>query len=875
MNRFSARFAVATLTAAAWLVIPDANAGAVVLQAHIGTSFGAMSIPKGGNTTLSFSISNPNPGGGLTNIGFTDPLPSGLVLNIAGTNDCGGTLTVTTSSLTLTGASLGGGQLCVISGYEVIGTSAGVKTNSATVTSSAGTGNTAQASLTVVAPPEPSTFFTDADGGGSPDWINLDDTATVDVGVTNPNATAALTGVGLTDTLPAGLIVANPNGLVTGGSCGADKVTALPGSHTIGLSGVSLAPGPDDPNSICAIVVAVTGIQNGRQTNTTGIVTSTEGGPAAPATASIGVFGPGPRVYWGATFNSVASGLVQFARLDGSVGSAVGRHDGSGGVEGTAIDAAADRIYWMDAANSHLTWSTLDDRTFGTVSAAGATISGPEGLAIDPTHGLIYWANSAGTHPISFAHLDGSGGGNLNVAGATAGVAAGPAIDLVQHRIYWANPSGNKISYAALDGSGGGDLPTTGATVDAPTGVTIDESAGRIYWANNGANKISYAKIDGSGGGGDLDTTGATVTAPFGIAIDPATGTVYWPNQVTDGAISYSGPGGNGTLSTPGVTPTAPSYPSLLYPPQPVGVPTVTGGGKPGAQLTCSATWAPDMLGSFLYRVPHTVSYQWQRDGTDINGANTASFDAPSNGTYTCRVTGRNAAGTAVQTSDGHDIATLSAVNITSPAALFQLGAHVTVSYSANDSAEPSAVTYDVQYQRAHWDGTFGSWTPVATRTTSTAKTINGAAGYEYCVRVRAHDTAGNVSAWTTRCTAIPLDDRALSAVTHNWTRTTASGTYHSTLTTTDTKGAKLQLAGAQVDDVAVVVTKCPTCGKVGIYLGGTLWDVVDTHATTTHNEIVLVTGEFAPRATTIVLRAMTAGRHVLIDGLGIARTTQ
>jgi hypothetical protein len=870
--RFSTRFVVAALTALAWFTVAAWPAGAVVLPAHISVSFGALSIPKGGATTLSFSISNPNPGGGLTNIGFTDTLPSGLSFNVAGTNDCGGTLSETSSTLTLSGVALGGAALCVVSDFEVIGTTAGMKTDSVTVMSSAGSGNTATADLTVVAPPEVSTFFTDASGGGSPDWIHLGDTATVDVGVTNSNTASSLSGVGLSDTLPSGLVVANPNGLVTGGGCGPGTVVAVPGSHTIGLSGVTLAAGPSDPNSVCAVVVAVTGTQNGLQTNTTGIVSSTNGGSAAPTTASIGVFGPGPRVYWGATLSGAASGLIQFARADGSVAATVGTHVGSGGVEGTAIDAAAGRIYWMDAANSRISWSTLDDSAHGTVYAAGANITAPEGMAIDPLAGLLYWANAGGTHPISFAQLDGGGGGNLGVAGATAGVAAGPAIDAAQQRIYWANPSGNTISYANLDGSGGGDLVTSGATVNGPTGVTIDAAAGRVYWANENADKISYANLDGSGGA-DLDTTGATVTAPFGVAVDPATGRVYWANQTSVGSISYAGPGGNGTLTTPGLTPTAPAFPSLLFPPQLDGAVTVTGGSKPGAKLTCAASWAPDLLGSFLYRVPQTTSYQWQLNGADIAGAHAATFTTAANGTYACQVTGTNEAGTAQQASAGHQVATLSAVKLTSPSALFQLASRVVVSYSAHDSVGVSAVTYDVQYQRAAWDGGFGSWTSLLSGSRKTSATINGAPGHEYCARARAHDAAGNVSAWNTGCVVIPLDDRALSLATRHWTRATSAGSYHGTLTTTSTQGAKLRLSGAHVDNIALVVTKCPTCGKVGIYLGGTLWDVVDTHAATTRKEVLVVIGQFAGRVTEIVLRAMNAGRHVLIDGLGIART--
>jgi hypothetical protein len=47
--------------------------------------------------------------------------------------------------------------------------------------------------------------------------------------------------------------------------------------------------------------------------------------------------------------------------------------------------------------------------------------------------------------------------------------------------------------------------------------------------------------------------------------------------------------------------------------------------------------------------------------------------------------------------------------------------------------------------------------------------------GGDYCFAVRAVDNAGNTSPWTTpRCTARPLDDRALS-VGAGWARGTGS----------------------------------------------------------------------------------------------------
>ncbi len=79
------------------------------------------------------------------------------------------------------------------------------------------------------------------------------------------------------------------------------------------------------------------------------------------------------------------------------------------------------------------------------------------------------------------------------------------------------------------------------------------------------------------------------------------------------------------------------------------------GGGHSGPlnqQLTCSpGIWAPDLPSYHLYRAPESFAYQWRRDGTDIGGATANQYTASARGSYTCRVTATNHAGSATQTS--------------------------------------------------------------------------------------------------------------------------------------------------------------------------------------------------------------------------------
>ena len=70
------------------------------------------------------------------------------------------------------------------------------------------------------------------------------------------------------------------------------------------------------------------------------------------------------------------------------------------------------------------------------------------------------------------------------------------------------------------------------------------------------------------------------------------------------------------------------------------------------SRLGCSrGTWAPDLLGSFLYRAPQSFAYQWRLNATDIGGATTGHYTPTAAGSYSCRVIATNAAGSATQTS--------------------------------------------------------------------------------------------------------------------------------------------------------------------------------------------------------------------------------
>ena len=119
--------------------------------------------------------------------------------------------------------------------------------------------------------------------------IDVNGTTALTFTLTNPNPGSALSGVGFTDALPAGLVVATPNGQI--GSCGGGAIAATAGSGSISLGSATLAA-----NAPCNFSVNVTGTTAGMKNNTTSAITSVEGGSGGTASASliVVVTGGGP-----------------------------------------------------------------------------------------------------------------------------------------------------------------------------------------------------------------------------------------------------------------------------------------------------------------------------------------------------------------------------------------------------------------------------------------------------------------------------------------------------------------------------------------------------------------------------------------------------
>ncbi len=127
------------------------------------------------------------------------------------------------------------------------------------------------------------------------------------------NAGVAGTGVAFTDTLPAGLVIATPNGL--DGNC-LGTITANSGTTTISLSGGSI-PGA---GLSCEIFLNIIGTTAGQYTNTTSAITSTNEGTGAAGTANLTVTAPVLTIQKTGPGNVYAGNNVTYTIVVGNTG---------------------------------------------------------------------------------------------------------------------------------------------------------------------------------------------------------------------------------------------------------------------------------------------------------------------------------------------------------------------------------------------------------------------------------------------------------------------------------------------------------------------------------------------------------------------------
>lgn len=242
--------------------------------------------PVGGTTTLTLTITN-NHTAGISGLSFSDAFPYGMAVDATPTlsNSCGGTVaggTAGSTTLSLSGGAIAGASpaSCTVS-IRINVSSGGVYSNQASgvsVTSPFAATGLASNVATLIAPTVLKTF--------TPNTVGPNGVSVLQIQITNPSTTTALSGVGISDSYPAGstntgTFMVNTSSPGLANTCGG-SATATAGASSLALSGGSLGAG-----QTCSISVSVQANPASPDTyyNTTGTVRSAQGIGATGADA--------------------------------------------------------------------------------------------------------------------------------------------------------------------------------------------------------------------------------------------------------------------------------------------------------------------------------------------------------------------------------------------------------------------------------------------------------------------------------------------------------------------------------------------------------------------------------------------------------------
>jgi hypothetical protein len=203
----------------------------------------------------------------------------------------------------------------------------------------------------------------------------------------------------------------------------------------------------------------------------------------------------------------------------------------------------------------------------------------------------------------------------------------------------------------------------------------------------------------------------------------------------------------------------------------------------------------------------------------------------------------------------------------------FQLASSFSLGWTATD-AGTGVKGFDIRFERAAYNGTFGPWTTWKSNVSASGATFGGAPGYSYCLEVRARDQALNVSGWSTpRCFAFPVNDTQLTA-SSGWVRAKSSSRYLGTDSYTRTKNATLTLSRAFFRQMDLVVTVCSGCGSVAVYFGSTYYGKFSLNASSfgTRHLVLVRSSSHMNGPGTVTIKVVTSGKPVAIEGLGLRR---
>jgi uncharacterized repeat protein (TIGR01451 family) len=396
--------------------------------------------------------------------------------------------------------------------------------------------------------------------------LTLGDSTSLTFTISNPNSTDALTGIAFSDPFPSGLVVAYPNGLT--GSCGGGTVTAVPSTSVVRLVGASLAA-----STSCTFSINVIGSAPGMQANTTGNITSTNGGTGGTATASILAGTPGNISM---SFNPPSIPLNGTSELTISL------------YNPETSDTDLLGISLTDTLPAGL---SVEDSSASVCSDGTLTTSGGNTISLSGDDLYIGWVCSftvtvtAPGVPGAYTNTAGpiiqEGGIPSHSASATLNVLVPPAIAMAFHPTTTTPGVASSLTFTVTNPAANtADLTGVAVTASLPAGLTVE----------NGSLAACGGTVTSSGGK-TISLAGATVAVgsvcTFSIDV---TGAVLGHYTSASGAVTSTNAGTGNTatasLVVAAVAPTAaPTSPAATAPPTSTGSSDVSGGSNPALPL--------------------------------------------------------------------------------------------------------------------------------------------------------------------------------------------------------------------------------------------------------------------------------------------------
>ena len=181
----------------------------------------------------------------------------------------------------------------------------------------------------------------------------------------------------------------------------------------------------------------------------------------------------------------------------------------------------------------------------------------------------------------------------------------------------------------------------------------------------------------------------------------------------------------------------------------------------------------------------------------------------------------------------------------------------------------------DLRFRRAPTGSSFylnpTRWkTEITERKVTWTATIN--ADGTTCFEARARDVAGNVGAWSARRCIVrpfPATSWANSLRTGVWSnKTGVSGSFNNQYVQSSLAGSTLKSPNATFKRLGIVVTKCPSCGKVEVKVGSTSYGVFNLQSDTVQKRKYIGVKTFANLRTATIRLIVRGDKQVRIEGM-------